>query len=153
MKVRVLVSSRAVALISSIILVAACGADSSNEISFDDPGVVDALSAIGAADIDRHIRVLADDSLQGRRPGTTGYEGAMRYVETTLTSLDLAPAGVDGSFRQAVPLRHSIVQPDASSLTLTSAGGATEMSYGVDFYLSPRPKSDRIAFGTRGPPC
>ena len=137
MTVRVSVSSRAVALTLSIILVAACGTGSSSDISFDEPGVVAALASIGATDIDQHIRILADDSLQGRRPGTAGYEGAIRYVETTLASLGVEPAGVGGSFRQAVPLRHSVVQPDASSLTLTSAGGVTEMSYGADFYLSP----------------
>ena len=137
MKVRVRVSLRAVALVSLAVLVAACGGDSSSEISFDSPGVVTALASIEAANVDEHIRVLADDSLRGRRPGTAGYEGAMRYVETTLASLGLEPAGIDGTFTQPVPLRHSIVQTDASSFSLTSTGRVTELSYGDDFYLSP----------------
>ena len=57
MTVRVSVSSRAVALTLSIILVAACGTGSSSDISFDEPGVVAALASIGATDIDQHIRI------------------------------------------------------------------------------------------------
>ncbi len=56
MKVRVRVSLCAVALLSLTVLVAACGGDSSPEISFDSPGVVTALASIEAANVDEHIR-------------------------------------------------------------------------------------------------
>ena len=131
----------------AVALLASCGAESSpgGEYSFDAPPVIAALDAIKAENIETHIRVLADDSLQGRAPGTEGFEGASRYVEETLRSFGLEPAGVDGSFRQAVPLRNSVVSVAESGLSLTSSGQTTDLSYGTDFYLSPdhmRPVSE-----------
>lgn len=137
MKVRARVPARLVATLSSIALASGCTGDSSSDFSFDSPAVVAALAAIEGGGVERHIRVLADDSLQGRAPGTAGFEGATRYVESTLSALGLEPAGTDGTFRQPVPLRHSVVRPEDSSLSLTVRGGTTALGYGEDFYLSP----------------
>ena len=81
------------------------------------------------------MRVLADDALEGRAPGTEGYEGALRYVEATLRSYGLAPAGEQGSFRQRVPLRNSVVVEDSSAMKVTSATRTTTLGYGVDYLL------------------
>ena len=83
-------------------------APAQNEASLDDPGVRTALGAITGDLIRQHMSVLADDELEGRGLGTAGYDGALRYVETTLKSYGLAPAGENGGFRQRVPLRNSV---------------------------------------------
>ena len=93
-----------------------------------------AMEAITPGAIEHHIRVLADDSLAGRAPGTPGYEGASRYVEGVLRDLGLAPAGVQG-FLQPVPLLESLVDSESSAFSLTTDGRTTHFEYGVDYYL------------------
>ena len=81
------------------------------------------------------MRVLADDKLEGRGPGTAGYEGALSYVETTVKSYGLAPAGEAGGYRQRVPLRNSVVVEDGSAMTVRSATGKKTLAYSKDYLL------------------
>ena len=69
------------------------------------------------------MTTLADDKFEGRGLGTAGYDGALSYVETTLKSYGVEPAGENGGFRQRVPLRNSTVVENASFLKVTSKGG------------------------------
>lgn len=96
-----------------------------------------ALDAIDPSAIERHIRVLAHDSLTGRAPGTDGYEGASRYVEDRLRELGLAPAGSDGGYAQPVPLLQSTVEEAVSAVELSGGDGTTTLAYATDFTLSP----------------
>ena len=68
-----------------------------------------ALAAITGERIRQHMSTLADDALEGRGPGTAGYEGALRYVESTIADLGLEPAGEKGTYRQRVPRRGATV--------------------------------------------
>ncbi len=103
--------------------------------SLDDPGVKSALAAIKPDLIKQHMSTLADDALEGRGLGTEGYEGALRYVETTLKAYGVEPAGENGGFRQRVPLRNATVVEAGSSLKVTSKAGTRTLKYGVDFLL------------------
>jgi hypothetical protein len=76
------------------------------------------LAAIKPEALRAHILFLADDLLEGRAPGTRGYDIAARYVATQLAALGLEPAGQDGSYFQAVPLR---------AMTRVDAGCALEV--------------------------
>lgn len=125
-----------------VIVLTACGGDKSPPEVFGADGVSGALAAVTPEVIETHIRVLADDSLAGRAPGTQGYDGATRYIESVFVSLGLQPAGVDG-FKQPVPLQQSIVDEQASGFSITSAGRTTNFSYADDFYLSPDPLKGR----------
>jgi hypothetical protein len=51
-----------------------------------------------------HIEFLASDLLQGREPGTPGYEIGADYVAAQFRQLGLTPAGDSGSYFQRVPL-------------------------------------------------
>lgn len=124
--------------LASLLLFGGCSLGeegTSTAISFDTPEVEAALASITPDAIERHIRVLADDSLAGRAPGTEGYEGASRYVEAQLSALGLEPAGVDGGLRQPVPLQESLVDEAASGMSLTVAGRTHTFVYGEDFTL------------------
>jgi hypothetical protein len=114
-------------------------------VSLDTPEVQGALDAIGGNGVQQHMSVLADDSLEGRGPGTRGFEGAMRYVENTVRGLGLAPAGVDGTYRQPVLLRGSVVVQDGSSMRITSPAGTKQLVYDVDFYVSPDRLRDDVS--------
>jgi Zn-dependent M28 family amino/carboxypeptidase len=101
--------------------------------------VTPALEAIQGGQIKQHMSALADDALEGRGPGTAGYEGALRYVETAVKSYGLAPAGEAGGFRQRVPLRNSVVVEDGSSMRVRSARGERTLVYGKDYLLGADP--------------
>src|SRR5579864_7999420 len=72
-------------------------------------------------EIRSHIRFLADSLLQGRAPGTPGYDIAARYVATELEGMGLHP-GVSGNWFQAVPLQKAVTDAVASSLVLIVNG-------------------------------
>src|ERR1700719_1498710 len=80
-----------------------------------------ATKTIRAEQIRAHIRFLADSLLQGRAPGTPGYDIAARYVAAELEGMGLRP-GVSGSWFQFVPLQKAVTDAAASSLVLTVNG-------------------------------
>jgi Zn-dependent M28 family amino/carboxypeptidase len=127
-------------LVAALIpLVLACGGapppETRNPAALDTPELTAVLGGIQGSQIKQHMSVLADDALEGRAPGTQGYEGALRYVETTIKSYGLAPAGEGGGYRQRVPLRNSIVVEDASAMTVHAASGKKTLVYGKDYLL------------------
>ena len=129
-----------------LFLLTGCGSQEESEaVALDTPSVEAALGEIQPEAIDHHIRVLADDSLEGRAPGTRGFSGAAQYVETSLSALGLDPAGIDGTYQQPVPLRESLVIEEASGMRISSPSGVEELEYGVDFYLSPDPLRETVS--------
>ena len=81
------------------------------------------MKAIRPDAIRAHMRFLSDSLLQGRAPGTPGYEIAARYVAAQLEAAGLHPAGVNGTWYQTVPLRKSVLDDGKSSLVLITKGG------------------------------
>jgi Zn-dependent M28 family amino/carboxypeptidase len=61
-------------------------------------------SAITAADLSAHVKVLASDEFEGRKPGTPGEVKTIAYLEQQLKRLGIAPGMPDGSYRQTVPM-------------------------------------------------
>ncbi len=107
--------------------------------SLDGPEITAALDGIQGSQIKAHMSVLADDKLEGRGLGTAGYEGALSYVETTVKSYGLTPAGEGGGFRQRVPLRNSAVVESGSRMRVRSAAGQRTLTYGKDYMLGADP--------------
>lgn len=71
-----------------LILLLACSSGLSNAQEFD------------VKAIQKHISILAHDSLNGRGTGTQGEASARRYIEREFEKLKLKPAGDDGRFQQ-----------------------------------------------------
>jgi Zn-dependent M28 family amino/carboxypeptidase len=86
---------------------------------------------ITAALISQHIKVLASDEFQGRRPFTPGEEKATNYLAAEFKKLGLKP-GANGSYFQAVPLVEIAGKPD-SIATVTGNGKSLSMKYRQDF--------------------
>ena len=103
--------------------------------SLDGPELISALDSIHGRQIKQHMSELADDRLEGRGLGSAGYDAALAYVETTLKSYGLQPAGQQGGFHQRVPLRNSIVTEGTSSMTLRSGAKTKTLAYGKDYLL------------------
>lgn len=89
--------------------------------------------------IRNHMRILANDSLRGRKPGTKGFDMAADYVTNQLKALGLKPAGENNSYRQDVPLRRWQVQEGRSALILLINGREQPLIYGKQFILNPTP--------------
>lgn len=101
-----------------------------------DRAAIDVASkAIRPEAIRAHIRFLADSLLQGRAPGTPGYDIAARYVATELEGMGLQP-GVAGKWFQPVPLEKAVTDEAASSFTLTVNGKEQELIDAKDYILS-----------------
>ena len=81
-----------------------------------------------------HIDFLASDLLQGREPGTPGYDIAADYVAAQFRQLGLTPAGDAGSYYQRVPL-HAYRVADRGTLTLTGAGDRSiPLKFGDEYF-------------------
>ena len=82
----------------------------------------------------QHIKVLASDSFQGRKPFTLGETRTVDYLVNTFTRLGLEP-GNGTSYLQEVPLVE--ITPVADSImTVTSPRGNTTLKRTKDFVLS-----------------
>jgi len=94
-----------------------------------------ATKVIRPEEIRAHIRFLADSLLEGRAPGTPGYDIAAHYVATELEGMGLHP-GVAGNWFQPVPLEKAVTDAKASSLVLTVNGKAKQLTDAKDYVLS-----------------
>ena len=88
---------------------------------------------ITAALIGQHIKVLASDDYQGRRPFTAGEEKATSYLAAEFKKLGLKP-GPNGSYFQAVPLVEIAGKPE-STATLSGSGKNLTLNYRTDYMV------------------
>jgi hypothetical protein len=80
-----------------------------------------------------HTRVLAHDSMQGRRTGTAGGSAAVRYIAEQLRTLGLQP--FDSAYTQPVPLRQVSIA-DATSLLIGNGSQSARFSLYRDFVVA-----------------
>jgi Zn-dependent M28 family amino/carboxypeptidase len=74
-----------------------------------------------------HVRVLASDEFEGRRPATIGEEKTVAYLERAFREAGLQP-GAAGSFLQPVPFVELTARPD-SALRISGPDGDTLLTY------------------------
>jgi len=84
--------------------------------------------AITTGGLERRLRFIASDALEGRESLSPGFRAAAEYLASELTGLGLTPRGDDGSFLQRVTMRRTSVDPSA---TTVAVGGQT-FRYGDD---------------------
>src|SRR3984885_6079669 len=80
-----------------------------------------------------HVRVLASDDFQGRKPGTPGEDKTVGYLIENFRKLGLKP-GNGTSYVQQVPLVQITASADAT-LTVTGAGGTRNLVFGKDMVI------------------
>ena len=83
-----------------------------------------------------HVQYLASDDLQGRLPGTPGFELATQYVVKQFTAIGLKPAGNDG-YLQKFNFSSTRLDNDNSVVELKSADKTTALKIGQEITLSP----------------
>jgi Zn-dependent M28 family amino/carboxypeptidase len=80
-----------------------------------------------------HVRVLAGDDFEGRKPGTPGEDKTVGYLVAQFKKLGLKP-GNGESYLQPVPLQESITGADAK-LTVAGPKGSLTLAYGKEVVL------------------
>src|SRR5215475_14917826 len=79
-----------------------------------------------------HVKVLADDNMEGRETGSAGLRRAQLYAVDQLTKNGLEPAGTDG-FYQPIKFIQSQVAEKDSFAALTRDGKSDALTPGDDF--------------------
>lgn len=113
-----------------------CALSSAQELSPADQAAANAaIKVIRPAAIAAHMRFLSDDLLEGRQTGARGHEIAAHYVATELESMGLAPAGVNGTWFQPVPLRKVDLVAEQSSFELVRDGKNQTLAFAEDYIM------------------
>ena len=73
-----------------------------------------AISAIDAAGLLEHIKVLGSDKFEGRAPGSKGEEKSVKYIIAQFKKLGLKPGNPNGTYTQEVPLAGILGTPTAA---------------------------------------
>ena len=89
-----------------------------------------AARALDARVLRAHLEFLADDALEGRKPGTRGGKTAAKYIATQFERLGLEPAGDSGTYFQRVPIISLTPEP-----TLRVTGAASPLAWKNDYVM------------------
>jgi Zn-dependent M28 family amino/carboxypeptidase len=84
-----------------------------------------------------HVKVLADDKMEGRETGSEGLKNAESYVVDQLKAAGLQPAGTKGYYQPVKFVSREIVEND-SSAALVRNGKAQSLVLGEDAIFSTR---------------
>ena len=84
-----------------------------------------------------HIKVLADDKLEGRDTGSRGERAAQAHAVEQLQSAGAEPAGINGFYQPVKFVSRQIVEKDCS-LTLIHDGKREPLTLGEDAFISTR---------------
>src|SRR5215217_5975158 len=87
--------------------------------------------AVDSRIVRAHLEFLADDALEGRRPGTRGGELAAKYIAAQFERLGLEPAGDSGTYYQHVP----IITLTPSPTVRIAAPTPSDLAYRKDYVL------------------
>ena len=86
--------------------------------------------AVKSERIRAHLKILSDDIMEGRAPGSRGGELAAKYIASQFEEAGLLPAVGDSSYFQNVQL---IGAKHTPILTLSGAGRTWRLNPGTDF--------------------
>ena len=126
-------------LTSSLLFAAALSL--SGAVMAAEPPHPQTTAAITAADISARVKAIADDSFQGRGPGTPAGERAAQWIADEMKRIGLKP-GNRGSYFQEVPAVSITLDPAKSSLSIAGPDGAKPFKY-ADEAMWVTPQYDR----------
>ncbi|HSL22035.1 MAG TPA: M28 family metallopeptidase [Vicinamibacterales bacterium] len=98
--------------------------------------------SIDGARILNHIKVLASDEFQGRKPGTEGEEKTIAYLESEFKKLGLKPGNTDGTFVQKVPMVG--ITPEATPLVFKKGDRTLELKYRDEYVAWSKRVTERV---------
>jgi Zn-dependent M28 family amino/carboxypeptidase len=87
-----------------------------------------------------HVKVLADDNMEGRETGSEGLHRAEAYVVEQLTKSGLTPAGTKGFYQPIKFVQRQIDETNSSAALITGVG-AVPLVLGEDAYFGSKVES------------
>ena len=84
-----------------------------------------------------HVKVLADDKMEGRETGSEGLRKAQEYRVQQLTNAGLEPAGTNGYYQPVKFISRQIIEKE-STAALVRNGSEEPLSLSEDTYFSTR---------------
>ena len=93
-----------------------------------------AFESISANNIQHHLEILANDSLEGRAVGTRGAEIAANYISNSFSNLKLKSITKDRSYFQNIPM-HGSNPLSNSELVFILDKDTMHLSFAEDYYL------------------
>jgi hypothetical protein len=112
-------------LIATVLIVAGCATGNSTPVSFD------------GSTWWNHVKILADDNMEGRETGSEGLKRAQAYIVRQLEAAGLDPAGTQGYY-QPVWFDERTLRERDSSVALVRDGRADPLALGEDAILGTR---------------
>ena len=90
-------------------------------------------AATDRATLERDLRILADDDMEGREAGTRGYDRAAQYVSDRFAQIGLQPGGDEGGWLQNFSLVRHSAAADTRMALLGADGRPVKATYGEDY--------------------
>src|SRR5579859_6545443 len=84
-----------------------------------------------------HVKVLADDNMEGRETGSPGLQRAQAYVVEQLKKNGIEPAGTDGYYQPVKFIERQVIEKE-SSASLVRDGKSEPLIPGDDMLFSTR---------------
>ncbi len=92
------------------------------------------FESISAQNIEKHLRILANDSLEGRAAGTAGSEKAADYIAGIFSDLDLKKISSDRNYFQNIPM-HGSFPLNSSELLFILENDTMHLNFAEDYFL------------------
>ena len=89
--------------------------------------------AITADEVQKHVKYLASDQLEGRMTGSRGGEAAARYIADEFKSYGLKPIGDNGTFFQSFEFVSGIKLGAVNTFSFSRPGETVELEVNRDF--------------------
>lgn len=124
---------------AALLLLGACNTGSNQAAGGSDST---AALAINDSSFARHIKMLASDSFEGRKPFTVGEERTIDYLATQFKQLGLQPGNGD-SYLQEVPMVEIRSVP-AGQLVIKGKTGSISLNYLDDYVAATRRVQDQV---------
>lgn len=133
-------SIKAILFIPVILFLGSC---SQNEYVHED-----GLNAISLEGLEEHVKVLASDDFEGRKPFTGGETKTVEYLESQFRKIGLEPGNGD-SYLQEVPMVQ--ITPTVDSIMRVDAGRANFALRGFHDYVISSARTDSAITWTNEP--
>ena len=102
----------------------------------DSAAAKEAMKTIRPEAIRAHMRFLSDSLLQGRAPGTPGYDIAARFVASEMEAMGLRSAGANGTWFQPIAFRKAILDGAKSSVILSANNKEVRLADAKDYVIN-----------------
>ena len=148
--------NRLISALSALAILAACGgsdapttknaiapvADAPEAPALLMPLPTNTSAAISGDDIAQRIAALADDTFEGRAPGTETGEAAATWIAAEMARIGMQPGGENGSYLQPVGMVELTLDASQSGFAIQNGDTNMDMKLGTDAVIWSKRQTD-----------